>query len=132
MQFVGRKNKHKDDCWADAISYATKIDYDKVYKSLKIYEEENGGLQKIITHGILSKYDYIMVKIKYKSTFREFYSTFNVYDNEVVVSIDGHVFYLCKDKIYDSYDIAMWLLEQKVDKIWYRSLGNIKVENAEE
>lgn len=132
MQFVGRKHKRKDDCWADALSYATKIDYEKIYKSLKIFENEDGGMYPIISHGILLRYDYTMVDIDNTKTVIEFLKTFNTYDNEVVISIDGHIFYVCKDKVYDSYDYAMWLLDQKVDKIWYRQLHNIRIIKADE
>lgn len=132
MQFVGRKHKHKNDCWADALSYATKIDYDKIYKSLKIFEDKDGSMQPIISHGILLRYDYAMIDIENKKTVIEFLKTFNTYDNEVVISIEGHVFYVCEDRIYDKYDTAMWLLEQKVDMVWYRQLHPIKIIKADD
>jgi hypothetical protein len=101
MKVVGRIHKNTNDCWADAIAYATKKTYDEVYDSLKIWANGEGGMPTDIVEGILLANGYTIYECNGDRTIHQTLLEYNHHDNEVVIFTDGHMFYLNNKKIYD-------------------------------
>ena len=110
IKWKSRPNTKKNDCWADAIMFATGISKDTLYKELKPFIDENGGLDNHFFDGYLIQKGFTLYHIEEKCNLKEFIRLYNSHDNHLVIRTYqdkdwNHLLYVSNNTIYDNWDI---------------------------
>ena len=104
MTMTARINKN--DCWNVALSLATERDYNLVRKNLIKYSSSSGGLSPYYSQQYLEKYGYIKMDLANYNckTLRMFADDTKYTKYRYVVSVSGHIVFIEKGLIHDSFN----------------------------
>jgi len=122
IKFKYRKNKNDNDCWNDALSYASGKTYEEIRETFKPLIGLDGSLR----HGYINTYlvvlNYHEINIE-NYTINDVMTYFNHYNCEIVLQLEEHVIYAHKNTIYEYVEPInrVEYLNQKVLKIYLRT-----------
>ena len=138
FRYVGRSNKNTNDCWNDALAYATNQSYEQIRKMFKHFYNKDGGLDNRFLSGYLEKklgYKTLEFSYEYAYKVNEILQMIDCVHNHVIIrttsseaSPVAHVFYVDKGVVKDfsetHYDpvndrvIGIYIKERR-KKVWH-------------
>ena len=104
IKWKDRTNKNPNDCWCDALAYATKQSYEKVRDDLKCFIKADGAVSGDATHAYLYRHEFIEWLVEESMTVEECLHVYNNTLNDCVINLQDHVFYVKDMTIYDFED----------------------------
>lgn len=113
------KRPYKNDCWNVALALATNLPYEKIRKKVSNYINPDGSIKNFFIFPILEQNGYERVKADYK-TIRTMSEDTKYASYEYVVSVSGHIVYLRKGIIYDSFDSSL----RRVRNVYRRKINS--------
>jgi len=114
IAFKKRHNSNPNDCWCDSISLAIHKPYDEVYKMFTPMMSKDGALNFGYTIGAIcaKNGEYFEFDKSNERTIRQVITRYNTHDNDAIISIKGHQFYVSNNTVYDNVPVEereLWL-----------------------
>jgi len=117
INFSPRHNSNQNDCWCDSIALAIHKPYDEIYTMFSPLLGEDGALNFGYTLGVVCAHggEYYEFDKTFEDTIRDIITRYNTYDNDAIISIKGHQFYVSNGTVYDNIEVEereLWLSQR--------------------